>query len=101
LPAVEAGHLQSFASAIETMQAVGFKRSEWELQAELVHRVRSAALSAGAWSAALSSMGPAVLIVAPDLAVVSTALHEAFADRLILEPITISSVGITVTPRSD
>jgi beta-ribofuranosylaminobenzene 5'-phosphate synthase len=63
LPGVAAGDLALFASAVNALQALGFKRVEVGLQEPVVRALIAGLREAGASCAGLSSFGPTVYAV--------------------------------------
>ena len=63
IPAVTAGDKEWFMEGLKKFQYIGFKMYEWRRQDARVHSIRDAAYKSGARCVALSSMGPAVLIL--------------------------------------
>jgi beta-ribofuranosylaminobenzene 5'-phosphate synthase len=64
IPAVLEGDLESFGSAVNRIQGLGFKKVEVGLQHPMIKRLMEEMRSAGAAGAGLSSFGPTVYAVA-------------------------------------
>ncbi|WP_079024129.1 beta-ribofuranosylaminobenzene 5'-phosphate synthase family protein [Streptomyces scabiei] len=63
LPAIVAQDLPAVNAGIDNLQQTGFKRRVWEMQDEVVVRIRMLMRSAGLNSVGLSSLGPTIYSV--------------------------------------
>lgn len=95
LPAIARKDVNGWMRGIQAFQECGFKRLEWELQPEICHDLRKAAVAAGASAVALSSMGPTMAVFAADTAHVAEALGRTLGTQVTLAEF--SDVGVTLT----
>ena len=81
LPGIAGRDLPLFASAVNELQSLGFKRVEIDLQEPVVRALIAGLREAGAACAGLSSFGPTVYAVTDgDPAAIARAAEELLAD---------------------
>jgi beta-ribofuranosylaminobenzene 5'-phosphate synthase len=98
VPAVSTQDYGPFVTAVHKLQAVGFKRREWEWQDERVRLVRDAAYRAGAECVALSSVGPTLAIWSRRNQTIERALQALRMPALELRRTYGSNRGVSLTP---
>jgi beta-ribofuranosylaminobenzene 5'-phosphate synthase len=67
IPAVATRDYAAFTAAVAELQERGFKRHEWSAQDAVVHAIRNRLVALGADCVALSSVGPAMIVLSRDL----------------------------------
>lgn len=78
--AVQECSIDDFCCAVDMLQRSKWKQLEWSIQSPKVHALRDSIIREGARFAALSSMGPAIVLFADNIHKVVEKISEKFSD---------------------